>query len=146
MALAEYKSTAKYGRSKMRFNFLHASDPMRLSIHERLRERRFAACAKEVLMITLNNRLDSLVAEFVIDFDSLTKAGGETSAIHSLTEKQRAVIKYAFKHVVNEIKHVGLDGVIRINIIEDLQLRAQKLLADPARLIRLQCSNKWWHS
>ena len=144
MALVEYKSTAKYGRSKMRLNFLHATDPMRLSIHERLREKRFSACATEVLLMTLDNRLDGLVAEFVLDFDALTKAGGDTSAIYSLTKNQQAAINYAFKHAVGQIKHVG-DCMIGINILEDLQLRAQKLLTDPTRLIRLQCSNKWWH-
>ncbi len=143
MALAEYKSTSKFGRSKLRFNHLHASDPMRLSIHERRREKRFAACSREILMMTLDNRLDSLIAEFVLDFDALTKAGGDPSAIDSLTKNKRAAINYAFKHAVGEIKFVGVTG---INIIEDLQLRAQKLLADPIHLIRLQCSSKWWHA
>ena len=92
--------------------------------------------------MTLDNRLDSLVAEFVIVFDSLMKAGGDSSAIESLTENKRAAINYAFKHAVGEIKFVGVTG---INILEDLQLRAQKLLTDPTRLVRLQCSNKWWH-
>ena len=118
---------------------------MRLSIHERLREKRFAACSREILLMTLDNRLDSLIAEFVLDFDALTKAGGDSSAIEFLTENKRAAINYAFKHAVGEMKYVDVDGMIGINIIEDLQLRAQKLLANPERLIRLQCSNKWWH-
>lgn len=142
MILEEYKSTAKYRRSKLRFNFLHESDPMRLSIHERRREKRFAACSREILLMTLDNRPDSLIAEFVLDFDALTKAGGDSSAIESLTENKRAAINHAFKHAVGAIKYVGVTGV---NIIEDLQLRAQKLLIDSTRLIRLQCSNKWWH-
>ena len=41
MALVEHNSTAKYGRSKLRFNFLHESDPMCLSTHERRREKQF---------------------------------------------------------------------------------------------------------
>lgn len=143
MVIEEHKSTAKYGRSKMRFNFLHESDPMRLSIHERRRNRRFAECSREILLMTLDNRLDSLIAEFVLDFDALTKAGGDPSAIESLTENKRAAINYAFKHAVGAMKYAGVTG---INIIEDLQLRAQKLLVDPARLIHLQCSSKWWHA
>ena len=143
MVIEERKLTAKYGRSKLRFNFLHESDPMRMSIHERRREKRFAACSREILMMTLDNLLDSLIAEFVLDFDALTKAGGDPSAIDSLTENKPAAINYAFKHAVATIKYVGVTG---INIIEDLQLRAQKLLIDPVRLIRLQCSSKWWHA
>jgi len=142
MALAEYKSTSKYGRSKLRFNHLHSSDPMRMSIHERRREKRFAECSREILLMTLDSRLDSLIAEFVLDFDALIKAGGDPSAIESLTENKRAAINYAFKHAVGAMKCAG---VMRINILEDLQLRAQKLLIDPVRLIRLQCSSKWWN-
>jgi hypothetical protein len=143
MALEEYKSTLKRGRRKLRPNPLHASDPMRLSIHERLREKRFAACSREILLMTLDNRLDSLIAEFVLDFDALTNAGGYPSAIDSLTENKRAAINYAFKHAVGAMKCAGVMGT---NIIEDLQLRAKKLLADPVQLIRLQCSGKWWHA
>ena len=143
MALTEYKSTSKFGRSKLRFNHLHASDPMRMSIHERRREKRFAACSQEILLMTLDNRLDSLIAEFAIDFDALTKAGGDPFAIESLTENKRAAINYAFKHAVGVMKCAGVMGT---NIIEDLQQRAKKLLADPSQLIRLQCSGKWWHA
>jgi hypothetical protein len=144
MTLTKYKSTSTYGRSKLRFNFLHESDPMRLSIHERSREKRFSECAKELLLMTLDNRLDRLVAEFVLDFDALTKAGSDTYSIYSLTKNQQAAINYALKHAAVEIKHVD-NCMIGINILDDLQLRAQKLLVDPVRLIRLQCSNKWWH-
>ena len=41
MVLEEYKSTSKFGRSKLRFNHLHASNPMSKSIHERRLEKRF---------------------------------------------------------------------------------------------------------
>lgn len=96
--------------------------------------------------MTLDFRLDGLVADFVIEFDALTKAGGDVDAYYGLTEYKRAAVAYACKHATGEIKYVGVDGLTGFKIIEDLQLRAQKLLADPAQLIRLQCSNKWWHS
>lgn len=145
MALEEYKSTLKRGRSKLRSNPLHASDPMRLSIRERLREKRFAACAREILLMTLDNRLDSLAAEFVNDLDALTKAGGDVEAFYGLQESQRGPITYACRHATWEIKYVAVEGLTDFKIIEDLQARAQKLLADPARLTQMQCLNKWWH-
>ena len=54
MLIEEHKSTAKYGRSKLRFNHLHESDPMRLSIHERRREKRFEEGKKMLEQIMLD--------------------------------------------------------------------------------------------
>lgn len=61
------KSTAQYGRSKLRFNFLHASDPMRLSIHERRREKRFEEGRKMLAQIML---------DFKVNPDGPTNPGG----------------------------------------------------------------------
>ena len=145
MALAEYKSTSKYGRSKLRFNHLHASDPMRLSIHERLREKRFAEGKKMLDLMLLDLKLDPLVAEFVIDLDGLTKAGGDVAAYYDLTENRRGAVAYACRNATWAIKGSGVEGLTGFKIIEDLQVRAQQLLADPERLIQLQCAHKWWH-
>ena len=145
MALAEYKSTSKFGRSKLRFNHLHASDPMRLSVHERLRERRFAEGKKMLDLMLLDLKLDPLSAEFAIDLDGLTKAGGDVAAYYDLTENRRGAIAYACRNATRAIRGSGVEGLTGFKIIEDLQLRAQLLLADPVRLIRLQCAHKWWH-
>ena len=143
--MAEYKSTSRYGRSKLRFNFLNESDPMRMSIHERRREKRFAEGKKMLDLMLLDLKLDPLVADFVIDLDGLTKAGGDVEAFCGLTEYRRAAVAYACRNATWAIKCAGMDGLTGFKIIEDLQARAQKLLADPVRLIQLQCSHKWWH-
>ena len=90
-------------------------------------------------------KLDPLVADFVIDLDGLTKAGGDVEAFCGLTEYRRAAVAYACRNATWAIKCAGMDGLTGFKIIEDLQARAQKLLADPVRLIQLQCSHKWWH-
>lgn len=54
MVIENSKSTAQYGRSKLRFNHLHESDPMRLSIHERRREKRFEEGRKMLEQIMLD--------------------------------------------------------------------------------------------
>lgn len=66
MVIEEHKSTAKYGRSKLRFNHLHESDPMRLSIHERRREKRFEEGKK---------MLEQIMPYFKLDPDGLTNPG-----------------------------------------------------------------------
>lgn len=145
MALAEYESAAKYGRSKLRFNFLHASDPMRLSVHERLREKRFAEGKKMLDLMLLDLKLDPIAAEFAIDLDGLTKAGGDVVAYYDLTENRRGAVAYACRNATWAIKGSGVEGLTGFKIIEDLQVRAQQLLSDPVRLIQLQCAHKWWH-
>lgn len=67
MELESGKSTARYGRSKLRFNHLHESDPMRLSIHERRREKRFEEGRK---------MLEQIMLDFKVNLDGLTNPGG----------------------------------------------------------------------
>lgn len=66
MVIENGKSTPQYGRSKLRFNFLHASDPMRLSIHERRREKRFEEGRK---------MLEQIMLEFKPGQNGLTNPG-----------------------------------------------------------------------
>ena len=144
MTLDEYKSTEKYGRSKLHFNYIHVSDPMRLSIHERRYEKRFEEGAKELTLINLEWRLDVLVAGFVIDFDLLTKAGGDIPALLAMTGNQQASVNYVYKIAKSEILRTESNYPTNFGLVVDMQKRAQGLLKNPARLIRLQCANKWW--
>lgn len=66
MVIESGKSTTQYGRSKLRFNHLHESDPMRLSIHERRREKRFEEGRK---------MLEQIMLDFKINPNGLTKPG-----------------------------------------------------------------------
>lgn len=142
MALEEHKSKARYGRSKLRFNLRSHGDIPTLSIHQRLREKKQADGKNELLMMTLDFRLDAIVAEFIIELNALTKAGGDISAIYTLTDYQQAAIEHAHKNANREIKCIGIVDMSGIEILNDLQSRAKKLLEDHPRLICLQCAHK----
>ena len=144
MALAEYKSTSKYGHNKMHYRA--QPDVPRLSIGEKLYERRFVEGKTMFDQMLLDFKLDVLVAEFVRELDALTKAGGYIAALDTLTGNEQAAVNCAFKHADSEIKYYGGNGMTGFRIVDDLQLRAQKLLGDHPRLIKFQCAKKWWVS
>ena len=144
MALAEYKSTSKYGHSKMHFRA--QPDIPRLSVGEKLYEKRFVEGKKMFDMMLLDFKLDVLVAEFVRELDALTNAGGDITALDTLTGNEQAAVNCAFKHADSEIKYYHGNGMTGFKIVEDLQARAQKLLSDHNRLIKFQCAKKWWVS
>ena len=118
---------------------------MSMSIHERLREKRFAEGKKMLDLMLLDLKLDPIAADFAIDLDGLTKAGGDIAAYYDLTENRRGAVAYACRNATRAIRGSGVEGLTGFKIIEDLQVRAQKLLADTEQLIRMQCSHKWWH-